>query len=115
MARHDIQQCLRDIRTSIDAIESYLVRFMGEHRDFNAYIQERFLRRCVERELEIIGEATNRILKTDPEFRLENARKIVDTRNWVIHTYEKVDDTIIWGIVTKHLPQLKAEVERLLG
>lgn len=72
------------------------------------------LRRGIEREIEIIGEAANRILKIDKNIQIKNARQIVDTRNWVIHGYDKVDDVVIWGIVTKHLPKLKKEIEELL-
>ena len=46
---------------------------------------------------------------------IENARKIVDTRNWVIHGYDKVDDVVIWGIVSNHLPKLIDEIEILLA
>jgi uncharacterized protein with HEPN domain len=112
---HNIPQCLRDILTSIDSIESYLFRIMGERRDFDVYMHDKFLRRGVERELEIIGEATNRILKTDPSFDIGYARKIVNLRNHVIHGYDKIEDSIIWVIVVKYLPLLRAEVERLLG
>lgn len=56
----------------------------------------------------------NRIMKMDDEVQIESARQIVDTRNWVIHGYDKVDDVIIWGIVTLHLPKLEKEVNRLL-
>lgn len=72
------------------------------------------LRRGIERELEIIGEAANRILKIDPNVNIDNARKIVDLRNWVIHGYDKVDDVIIWGIVSRQLPILKEQVDKLL-
>ena len=65
-----IHQSLLDVIDSIDAIESYLVRFMGERRDFNFYMAERFLRRCVERELKIVGEATKRIMREDPDFQI---------------------------------------------
>ena len=112
---HDITQCLRDIRTCIDTIEEYLTETMGNRRDFNVYMRNRMLRQAVERNIEIIGEATGRILRTDPSFELENARRIIGTRNWVIHTYEKIDDAMIWGIVTYHLPPLREEVERLLA
>lgn len=56
----------------------------------------------------------NRILKTEPDFKIENARKIVDTRNWVIHAYDSVDEIIIWGVLTTHLPKLQKEIEKLL-
>jgi len=53
-------------------------------------------------------------MKISPELKIENARKIIDTRNWVIHGYDKVDDVIIWGILSNHLPKLKKEIELLL-
>jgi len=115
MLPEEIRKSLNDIIDSIDSIEGYLVRVLGEKRNFHLYVQDKFLRRGVERELEIIGEAMNRILRIDPAFEVNNARKIVNLRNHVAHAYDKIDDTIIWGIVIRHLPALKAEVERLLG
>ncbi len=56
-----------------------------------------------------------RLLKIDSTIKIENARRIVDTRNWVIHGYDKVDDVIIWGIISIHLPKLKVEIENLLA
>ncbi len=109
-----IHQSLLDILDCIAAIENYLAEFMGDRRDFNVYMQKRHLRRSVERELEIIGEATNRILKVDGTFDIGNARKIVNLRNHVIHGYDKIEDGIIWVIINKYLPTLRAEVERLL-
>lgn len=38
----------------------------------------------------------NRALKLDTDLQIENARQIVDARNWVIHGYDRVDDVIIW-------------------
>ena len=105
-----INKYLFDIITSINSIYEYL----GENRDFNEYQKNKLLRRAVERELEIIGEASNRILKLDSEFPIDNARKIIDLRNWVIHGYDKVDDVIIWGILTNYLPKLKEQVEKLM-
>ena len=64
--------------------------------------------------MEIIGEAANKMLQIDPEIKIENARKIVDLRNWVIHGYDKVDDVIVWGILINHLPKLKEQVSTLL-
>ncbi|MFZ4725953.1 MAG: DUF86 domain-containing protein [Paludibacter sp.] len=106
----DILTYLLDIQNSIESIND----FLGENRNFNNYLSNKLLRRGIERELEIIGEAANRILKIDPSIQIDNARKIVDLRNWVIHGYDKVDDVIIWGIVSRQLPTLKIQVDKLL-
>jgi uncharacterized protein with HEPN domain len=106
----EIKKYLFDIKLSIDSINE----FIGEKRDFNEYKSNKLLKRAIEREFEIIGEAASRILKIDDQFPLDNARKISDLRNWVIHGYDKIDDVIIWGIISKHLPKLKEQVEELL-
>ena len=108
---HRIEKYLYDIKESIDSIDEYL----GDKRDFFEYKRNKLLRRGVERELEIIGEAINRILEIDPDIEISEARRIVDLRNWVIHGYDKVDDTIIWGIISRDLPQLKKQVDKLLA
>jgi uncharacterized protein with HEPN domain len=107
--RREILKYLLDIDEAIDSIFEYL----GDNRDFNHYTQNKLLRRAVERELEIIGEATNRILHLDENINITNARRIVDLRNWVIHGYDKVDDVIIWGIISKDLPLLKEQITQL--
>ncbi|MFA5905528.1 MAG: HepT-like ribonuclease domain-containing protein [Desulfobacula sp.] len=108
--KREIKKYFFDIKTSIDSINEYI----GENRDFFEYRKNKLLRRGVEREIEIIGEAMSQILKIDPEIKIQNARLIVDARNWVIHGYDKVDDVIIWGIVSKNLPDLRKEIIRLL-
>lgn len=72
------------------------------------------LRRAVERNIGIIGEATNKINKEYPETQISNVRAIVATRNRVIHDYAAVTDDVIWKIVINDLPKLKTEVEKLL-
>ena len=108
--KREIKKHLYDIKIAIESIESYL----AENKNFFAYQKNKMLRRAVERELEIIGEAMNRILKTNPNISIKNAKKIVSTRNWIIHGYDKVDDVIVWGIISKHLPLLKQEIIILL-
>ena len=53
------------------------------------FANDRLMIRAVERSVEIMGEAINWILKREPDFNLPNARAIVQTRNRVIHSYEK--------------------------
>lgn len=106
-----IKKYLFDIKNSIDSI----FEFLGEERNFFKYQENKMLKRAVERELEIIGEAMNNILKINQNIQIENARKIVDLRNRVIHAYNSIVDEIIWGIVVNQLPKLKIEIEKLLA
>jgi len=53
---NEIKKYLFDINEAILSIESYL----GEKRDFNMYLENKMLRRAIEREFEIIGEALNK-------------------------------------------------------
>ena len=108
--KDEIRKLLLDIKEAAEAIFDYL----GEKRDFSLYERNKMLQRAVEREFEIIGEAINKLLKIDPDFPVKNARRIVDLRNLVIHGYDKVDHAIIWGIISRDLPELKNEVTNLL-
>jgi len=109
--QREVLKYLIDIEEAIESIYSYL----ENRRDFSFYKSNKLLRRGIERELEIIGEAINRILKIDNKIDISDARRIVDLRNWVIHGYDKVDDFIIWGIISKDLPKLKERVNMLLS
>lgn len=107
----DIRTWLYDILKAINEIESF---FAGTPKDFFTYQHDLKTKRAVERDIEIIGEAVSRLLNHDNSIELSNSRKIVDTRNRIIHGYDTVSDDIIWGIIIKHLPVLKAEIEKLL-
>ncbi len=80
-----IKTSLEDILCAIEEIESF---FESRPLRFDVYLADLCLRRAVERNVTIIGEAMNRILKNDPEINITAARKIVDTRNYVIHGYD---------------------------
>lgn len=57
----------------------------------------------------------NRILKMQPDFQIANARKIIDTRNRIIHGYDSVSEDIKWSIVIRDLPNLEKQIEELLA
>jgi len=105
-----IRACLMDIEQSISEINEFLP---GE-RNFYAFQKDLKTRKAVERNIEIIGEAMDRILKADPDFQITDSRKIVDTRNRIIHGYDSVSDDVIWLIVNRYLPVLEEEVKKLL-
>jgi len=105
-----IRACLMDIEQSISEINEFLP---GE-RNFYAFQKDLKTRKAVERNIEIIGEAMDRILKADSDFQITDSRKIVDTRNRIIHGYDSVSDDVIWLIVNRYLPVLEEEVKKLL-
>jgi len=102
---------LYDIKLAIEEIDSL---FSSRLKRYEEYADDIMLKRAIERDLEIIGEAINRILKEYPEVPLNNAKKIVGLRNQIIHAYDAISDENIWGIVINHLPVLKLEVEALI-
>ena len=107
----EIKTWLFDIVQSIKEIEGY---FEDQPKIFNLYIKDIKTKRAVERNIEIIGEATNRIIKKDKSFKLNNAQQIIGTRNRIIHGYDQISDDLIWSIVINHLPKLKVEITELL-
>ena len=109
---NSIKTWLYDILNSINEIESY---FVDTPKMFEIYQNDLRTKRAIERNIEIIGEAMNRILKENSGIEISNSRKIVDVRNRIIHGYDSVSDDVIWGIVIKNLPVLKTEVSQLIN
>ena len=101
---------LKDIEQAASNIDIHL-EGRRVRTEFDSNITKR---RAIERELEIIGEATNNLLKLNPGISLSHGRKIVNLRNRVIHAYDAVDDTIIWKVVVKDIPLLIDEVRQLM-
>ncbi len=84
---------LLDISEAIGHIEIFTKGLTS----FLDYENDLLVKRAVERELEIIGEAMNRLLQSDETIPISSARRVVDLRNRVIHGYDMVDDSVIWG------------------
>ena len=111
MISEEEKKLLTDIQVAINSIDEHL----DFKKDFNIYIKNKTKQRAVERELEIIGEAMNKLLKINQKTQISYARLMVDLRNKVIHSYDNVNHTIIWKIINKDIPILKTEVENLLN
>jgi uncharacterized protein with HEPN domain len=107
----EIKKYLTDILNSCISIEE----FTKDLNSFTDYEKNKMLKRAVERELEITGEALNRARKEDSTLIISNANQIVGLRNRIIHEYETVNDATIYTIIKKYLPILKTEVQNLLA
>jgi uncharacterized protein with HEPN domain len=99
---------LSDIINSIGLIEN----FTKDLASFAAYEKDLKTKGAVERHLGIIGEAVNKFLKESATNELKNASQIISLRNRLIHSYDNIDDSIIWSIVTRQIRPLKDEVRK---
>ncbi|MCP9754715.1 DUF86 domain-containing protein [Lacihabitans sp. CCS-44] len=107
-----VLKCLYDIKYAIEEIENFL---SIQPKQFGAYKKNLLLKRAIERNLEIVGEAMSRILKEDSEIAISNAKRIIGLRNQIIHGYDSVSDENIWAILINHMPILKREIESLIN
>jgi uncharacterized protein with HEPN domain len=107
----EVKTWLKDIEQAIEEINS----FMPDVKNFKDFQKDLKTKRAVERNIEIIGEAMNRILKVEPNIKITNTRKIVDTRNRISHGYDSVSEDILWGIIIRNLPELESDVKQLLS
>jgi len=82
---------------------------------FAEYSQNPMLYLAVERTIQIVGEAANRV---SPGFQQAHPeipwRKIVAQRNVLVHEYGDVDPALIWDLVREHLPLLAEQLEDMV-
>lgn len=99
----------------LDAINDLQSCFVGLPNRYDLFEKD-IMRKCVvERKVEIMGEAINRIRKTDPSIEIPNSKEIIGTRNRIIHAYDNVQPEFLWSLVIRHIPQLKKDVERIIA
>ena len=81
-----------------------------------AFMADDMIQSAVVRQIEIIGEAARNLsseLKSD-----EHAvpwRKMIGTRDRLIHGYSEVNLDAVWAIVEHDLAELDRDVKRILG
>lgn len=100
---------LKDILDSISKIQEYTNGLI-----FDEFINNDEKIDAVVRNLEIIGEAANRlpkeIIEKHPEILWE---KIISMRNKILHEYFGIDEDIIWKTINDDLPELRKQLEAL--
>jgi uncharacterized protein with HEPN domain len=107
-----VKALLHDIQQAIGLIDRFVV-----NKSFEGYTGDPMVRSAVERQLVIIGEALNQTFRLAPTIALQirEHRRIIALRNILVHSYAKVDDRVIWSIVTDKIPQLHRDVQGVLG
>lgn len=99
---------LSDILISIN----HILSFTQDVVEFEQYRNNFLIKSAVERHLGIIGEAVNKFLKESAENELVHSSQIISLRNRLVHSYDNIDDRIIWTVLSLYLLPLKVEVER---
>jgi len=110
--RRDPRAYLADIVDACEALSSFV---MG--RDFESYLGDMLLRSAVERQLEIVGEALDRLRQTDAALatRIPDVAAIVGFRNVLAHGYDIVDHDIVWRTVASDVPRLRQTAATILA
>lgn len=100
---------------ALDAIESAQAFMAG--CSLAEYAANKMQRSAVERQLEILGEASSRLAKLEPSLltSVQGLKLSIDLRNRIIHGYDVVDDEIVYLTVANDLDELKADLTRLLA
>lgn len=111
MADEYILKHLQDILDAIIELEGF---FKDYPRRFDVFEKDRLRICAVERKTEIMGEAINRISKRDPNFVIPNGKEVINTRNRIIHGYDSVETEFLWGLVIRHIPLLKKDIEDIM-
>jgi uncharacterized protein with HEPN domain len=105
------QESVKSILTEIGNMEKMMA---GK---FKSDLEEDIiLERAVSMTLGLIGEKANKIL---PKFKAAHPeiewRKIIALRNRIVHNYEDLDFDIIYDTISRKLPELKEQLEKLLA
>ena len=99
----NVLKYLIDIQHSIDNINLFLET---RPKQYKTFCEDICFRSAVQWEIAVIGEAMNHVLKLCPDINITSARKIVSTRNYIIHGYDSLRLDILWSIVINHIPCL---------
>lgn len=101
---------LLHIIVAINEIENYI-----QDVDFDHFVKNSMMFNASLRQIEIIGEASNRLSEN---FISNNSSipwaRIIGLRNLVIHEYFGIDDLTIWDVIKVNLPDLKLKILVLL-
>jgi uncharacterized protein with HEPN domain len=111
MSKRAPELLLNDILQCAENIFEYT-----EGQTYSKFIDDRKTVDAVVRNMEIIGEASNRL---PDEYKTQMSaidwHKIRGRRNRIVHHYSGIDEQIIWSVKEDYLPQLVAQIINYLN
>ena len=97
----------------VQAIER-IKRYTNGKR-FDDLVKDDMMYYAVVKNIEIIGEAANLLTS---EFKKEHPntqwKLITGMRNYIVHEYFQVDNTVIWDVIQNDLPLLENQIQDYL-
>lgn len=107
--KRDTKILLEDILENIELIKKSANKINKE-----SFLKNRMLQDATVRRLEIIGEAIKNIPKNIKEKHPEiEWKKVIGTRDIIIHAYFRIDLDIVWGIIEKDLIDLEKKILKI--
>ena len=111
MSKRPVELLLDDICEAIGRIEQYI-----SGMSFDVFSKDNKTIDAVVRNLEIIGEASNRLPADfkDSHTHIE-WHKVVGLRHRIVHEYFGIDLQIVWQILQKDMPALRKAISQIRG
>ena len=102
--RLELAKYLYDMQHAAASLAAFI-----EGRTWSDYERNAMLRAAVERQFEIIGEATAQLAKLDAVAveRIPEYRRLIAFRNVLIHGYAEVDHEIVWDLAQSRVAALE--------
>ena len=108
----------RDDRISLVDMLIYAreaIELLGD-ASLNDLMDDRVLQLALQKLVEIVGEAANRVSLTMPQRHPEIPwSQIIGMRNRLVHDYDDVDLSILWDIIQNDLPPLIGQLQAIVG
>jgi uncharacterized protein with HEPN domain len=99
----------------IDSIE-HIEKYVSDIDDVEDFTSDEQLCDAVVRRIEIVGEAATNISKElKDKYDFVVWRKIIDTRNLLVHGYFGVSYIQVWNIVKNKIPELKKQIKDIIN
>ena len=84
-------------------------------KNFEDFIADDMMYYAVVKNIEILGEASNRLTE---EFRQAHPKtpwkQVNGMRNYIVHEYFQVDNNVVWDVITNDLPILEQQIKEYL-
>jgi uncharacterized protein with HEPN domain len=111
MSERDPNLLLTDMLDAVNTIFEFT-----ESMSFEEFVNDRKTRDASLRNLQILGEAANRVPSNVRDNYPEiEWTKIIRSRHIIVHDYAGVDYEIVWRIIEVYLQPLKIELIKILN